>query len=320
MKNPQSWLSGPVFIIGVGRSGTSLLQSMLHAHPDISFLPETHFFRHYVARPKNRWQHECAGAEAFQSTLAEDEEYQRAGIAAEDLLTPFLNGTRDLDLAEVYARLLRLHRDRENVPVVGEKDPRLIDYLPQVQQAFPEARIVHIVRDPRDVILSRMNAGWSAGRPDWLHALTYRAQIKRGRKQGRRSFGSRYMELRYEDLLAEPEQVLRGVTKHVGVTYANAMLAFQRSAEELVHESERSWKEETIGPLLRDNTGKWRDGLSAWQVCLTERVCGQAFKWFGYERATPPVELSRMQRIVLQLAPVVGRVFEYLYATACRFR
>ena len=62
------------------------------------------------------------------------------------------------------------------------------------------------------------------------------------------------------------------------------MLAFQRSAEELVHESERSWKEETTGPLLRDNTGKWRDGLSAWQVCLTEHVCSQAFEWFGYER------------------------------------
>jgi hypothetical protein len=320
MKNPQSWLSSPVFIIGVGRSGTSLLQSMLHAHPDISFLPETHFFRHYVARPKNRWQHERAGAEPFRSTLADDQEYQRADIAAEDLLAPFLNDARRFDLSEVYARLLRLHRNRENVSVVGEKDPRLIDYLPQVQQAFPEAQILHIVRDPRDVLLSRMKADWSAGRPDWLHILTYRAQIIRGRKQGRRSFGSQYMELRYEDLLAEPARVLREVAEQVGVTYSNAMTAFQRSAEELVHESERSWKEETTGPLLRENTGKWRDRLSAWQVCLTECVCSEAFEWFGYEPAASSAELSRTQRTVLQAAPLVGRVFEHLYAVACRFR
>lgn len=309
-----------IFIVGVGRSGTSLLQSMLHAHPEVSFLPETHFFRRYVARPNNRWQHEQAGVETFRSTLADDEEYQRAGISAEVLLAPYLNGTLAFDLAETYARLLRLHRDRENVPIVGEKDPRLIDYLPEMQQAFPEARIVHIVRDPRDVLLSRMKADWSAGRPVWVHVLTYHAQIIRGRKQGRRSFGSQYMELRYEDLLAEPERMLRKVAEHVGVTYSDAMLAFQRSAEELVHESERSWKVETTGPLLRDNTGKWRKGLSAWQIRLTERVCSRAFQWFEYERAQPAMEMSRAQRTALRLTPIIGKGFEYLYALACRFR
>jgi hypothetical protein len=309
-----------VFIIGVGRSGTSLLQSMLHAHPDVAFLPETHFFRHYLARPYSRWNHERAGAKSFRSTLASDDEYQRAGIPAEELLAPFLNGTRAFNLAATYTRLLQLYRDREEVSVIGEKDPRLIDYLPQVWHVFPEARILHIIRDPRDVLLSRMKAEWSAGRPDWLHALTYRAQIRRGRKQGRRSFGTQYMEIRYEDLLAEPEQSLRKVADHVGVPYSEAMLAFQRSAEELVHESERAWKEETTGPLLRDNTGKWRKGLSDWQVRLTERVCSKAFEWFDYERAEPPVELSRAQRTALRLAPVVGTGFEYLYALACRFR
>jgi len=309
-----------VFIVGVGRSGTSLLQSMLHAHPDISFLPETHFFRNYVARLNNRWEHEKAGGEAFRSTLAKDEEYQRACISVENILSPFLDGTCTFDLAKVYTRLLRLHRDRESVAIVGEKDPRLIDYLPQVKQVFPEARILHIVRDPRDVLLSRMNADWSAGRPDWLHMLTYRAQIVRGRREGLRSFGSQYMELRYEDLLSEPERVLHEVAKHVGVAYSDAMLAFQHSAEELVHESERSWKEETTGPLLRDNTGKWRNELSDWQICLTEQVCSRALGWFGYERVSHSMNLNRTQQFVLYLAPVAGTLFEYLYAAACRFR
>jgi len=296
------------------------MQSMLHAHPEVSFLPETHFFRHYVAKPKSRWDHERAGAETFRSTLARDEEYRRADISPKKLLAPFSTGARTLDVVEAHARLLQLHRDREDVPVVGEKDPRLIDYLPQVKRAFPEARIVHVVRDPRDVLLSRMNADWSAGRPDWLHVLTYRAQIVRGRKQGRRSFRGQYMELRYEDLLADPERVLREVTDHVGVSYSDAMLDFQDSAEELVDEDERSWKEETTGPLLRDNTGKWRDGLSAWQVCLTERLCNNAFEWFGYTRAALSPELSRPQQAALRLAPAAGTVFEYLYAAACQVR
>lgn len=309
-----------VFIVGVGRSGTSLLQSMLHAHPKIAFLPETHFFRDYVARPYSSWKYKIGGPETLRSTLASDEEYQRADISEDELLAPFLNGTRALNLAAVYRRLLRLYREREEVSLIGEKDPRLIDYLPKVRQVFPEAQILHIVRDPRDVLLSRMNADWSMGRPDWLQVLTYRAQLARGRRQGRRSFGERYMELRYEDLLAEPERVLRHVTEHLGVKYSKTMLAFQRAAEELVHESERSWKEETTGPLLRDNSGKWRKGLSNWQVRLTEQVCIKAFDWFDYREAKLPREMSRLQRIALKLAPVLGNGFEYLYALACRFR
>lgn len=309
-----------VFVIGVGRSGTSLIQSMLHAHPDVAFLPETHFFRRYIARSYGRRKHENHGAEAFQSTLANDKEYQRADISTTELLDPFLKDVQPFDLPRVCTHLFQLYRNRKGANVIGEKDPRLIDYLPQVQNVFPEARILHIVRDPRDVVLSRMKADWSAGRPGWLHALTYRAQIRRGRRQGQQAFGEQYKEVRYEDLLTKPETTLRDISRHIGVEYDDAMLTFQESAEELVDESERAWKEETTGPLLRDNTGKWRKGLSDWQVRLTERVCSKAFEWFDYEQATPPMELRRAQRTALRLAPIVGTGFEYLYAVACRFR
>lgn len=312
--------STTIFIVGVGRSGTSLLQSMLHAHQGIALLPETHFFRHYIAHPCIRWRHQRDGVESFRSTLASDEEYQRADIPEEELLAPFLNEAHPFDLSVVYTRLLGLYREREQVSVIGEKDPRLIDYLPQLRHVFPEARILHIVRDPRDVLLSRINADWSAGRPDWLHMLTYRAQLARGHNQGRHSFGARYMEVRYEDLLAEPERVLRNVAKHVGFTYSDTMLAFQRSAEELVQESERAWKVETMGPLLRNNIGKWQNGLTDGQVRLTEHVCSKAFDWFEYERAEDPMELSRAQRIAVHLVQLVGTGFEYLYALICRFR
>jgi hypothetical protein len=293
---------------------------MLHAHSDVAFLPETHFFRNYLARPYSRWKYERGGPEVLRRALIEDEEYQRAEIPVDDLVFPFLKGDRPYDLNAVYTRLLRLYREREHVHVVGEKDPRLIDYLPQLKQAFPEAQILHIVRDPRDVLLSRLNADWSAGRPDWLHVLTSGAQLVRGHEQGRRCYGRQYMELCYEDLISNPERMLRKVTEHLDVTYSDQMLDFQRSAEELVDESERGWKEETTGPLLRDNTGKWRKGLSEWQVRLTERMCTKTFEWFDYEKKEPTGELDETQRAALRLTPVIGIGFRYLYALLCHFR
>lgn len=309
-----------IFIVGVGRSGTSLLQSMLHAHPNISFLPEIHFFRRYIASTYSRFKYEKLGVKKFQSKIADDNEFERAGMSANNVLEPFMDGGQKFDLVRVYNRLLNLYRARKGVDAVGVKDPRLIDYLPQVKQAFPGANILHIIRDPRDVVLSRMNANWSAGRPDWLHALTYRAQIKRGHTIGGRLFGAQYMEVHYEELLAEPERILQDLAEHLGVPYSNDMLAFQSSAEELVHESEYSWKKETMGPLLRDNSGKWREGLSGWQVCLTEQICNKAFECFGYERATCPKELSYTQKFFLQLFSIGRIIFDKLYPAVIRVR
>jgi hypothetical protein len=249
-----------------------------------------------------------------------DDDFQRVDISSNDIYTLCSNNRGAFSVVDVYIRLLRLYKDREEASIVGEKDPRLVDYIPKLKEIFPEAKIVHIVRDPRDVLLSRKNADWSAARPDWLQVLTYRAQIKRGRKQGRRFFGSNYEELRYEDLLSAPEKTLQKLSEHIGVPYSDAMLAFQSSAEELVHENEHSWKKETTGPLLRDNTGKWRKGLTPWQVCLIEWVCNEAFDWFGYERAALIEEVTPARRAALRLAPLASTIFEYLYAVACRFR
>lgn len=293
---------------------------MLHSHDDISFLPEIHFLRKYLALPFSYWSYVTAGVHVFRRILNTDEQFERVGIPIEEVLAPFMKGARSFDPVEVYTRLLRLYCIKEDVKIVGVKDPRLIDYLPSLKQLFPQARILHIVRDPRDVVLSRMNVNWSSGRPAWMHVFTYRAQVTRGREHGGMSFGEQYMEVRYEDLIMEPEATLRTIAKHVGLEYSDDMLAFQKSAEDLVHENERAWKEETTGPLLRDNMNKWQDGLSDCQIVLTEKVCSKAFDWFGYERVQQQLGRRRTQWILLQLAPVMGKGFEYAYSVVSRFR
>jgi hypothetical protein len=128
------------------------------------------------------------------------------------------------------------------------------------------------------------------------------------------------MEIRYEDLVTRPEETLQVVAEHVGVGYTDDMLAFQESAEALVGEKERDWKEETTGPLLQNNTEKWRGRLSPWQIRLTERVCAPAFDWFGYETAEEDIGPSRAWEYLLRTAPFTGKGFEYAYSIARHFR
>jgi Sulfotransferase family len=296
-------LERPVFIIGVGRSGTSLLQSMLNAHPELAFTPETHFFRRYVADDIARAHLENAGAKVFAEQLALDTDFARAEVSIESLLT----GSAPLDLLEVFRQLLGSCATGEGKHRVGDKDPRNIDYLPALARAFPAGYVLHVIRDPRDVLLSRTKAAWSATRPWWSHPLIYREQLRRGRQLGAELFGERYLEVRYEALISDAESALREVCELVELDWSPAMLDFGASAAKLVDPRELSWKKETLGPLLSGNAGKWREGLSDVQVRYTEQVCAEAFDELGYERSNEP------SLVMNSLAPILRAAASFAY-------
>ena len=293
----------PVVICGVGRSGTSLLQSMLNAHPELCFPPETHFFRRYVATARVRRRWERLGATALQAVLDSDEDFLRAGLDAESLLRP--ESGRGLNTARVFRRLLKRVAARAGKSRVGDKDPRSLDHLAAWKREFPAARVVHVIRDPRDVLLSRTKAAWSAGRPWWAHVMICKEQLRRGRKLGRQLFGEAYLEVRYERLIADPDAVLRRICEHIDVSFDACMLEFGESAKQLVDGREMSWKKETLGPLLSNNMEKWRTELSGFQVRMTERVVRECFHDLGYVEDQARAALSISEHLALGCAPLL---------------
>ncbi len=267
----------PLFVCGVGRSGTSLLQSLLNAHSQLAFPPETHFFRrHVIGRGAATWR--ASTLDERRSRLALDLDLARAGALVEELAAHAEPG-------QAFRALLSSVAASEGKPRVGDKDPRNIDVLPQLAQEFPAAVLLHIVRDPRDVLASRMQAAWSAQRPWWIHPLLYAAQLRRGSDEGRRAFGARYLEVHYEALLAAPEAELRRICDHAQLPFEPSMLEFAASARRLVAPDEHAWKKETLGPLLTGNAGKWSASLTPFQVAYCESASSIAFERFGYERA-----------------------------------
>ena len=267
----------PLLVCGVGRSGTSLLQSMLNAHSQLAFPPETHFFRrHVLGQGAAVWR--ASSVDERRARLALDLDLARAGLDVDALARCAAPG-------QAFRALLAAVAAAEGKPRVGDKDPRNIDVLPALAREFPAAVLVHIVRDPRDVLASRMKAAWSAHRPWWVHPLIYAEQLRRGCAEGRRSFGERYLEVRYESLLAAPEAELRRVCERAELPFEPGMLDFAASARRLVAPGEHAWKKETLGPLLSGNTGKWSASLSPFQVAYCESASAIAFERFGYERA-----------------------------------
>ena len=308
-----------VFVVGVGRSGTSLLQSMINAHGEVCFPPETGAFRSWVGRGELV---RADGPEALTARLAADAKIGRLGLDGRELREAVDAALARPDFAvALYERLLAAYVARQGGATwTGDKDPRLVEYLPVVRRVYPDARILHIVRDPRDVLASKMKAEWSANRLVARHVFATRVQLAIGRREGPRLFGPRYMELKYEELIARPEPVLRGVCDHLGVAFDPRMLEFAESSRALVAEDEMQWKKETLGPLLSGNRGKWRSSLTPWQAALTERVCREAFDACGYERSDSAAGLSTCRRTALVAAPVAFAALEWVYRCCRRWK
>jgi hypothetical protein len=284
-----------LFILGVGRSGTSLLQSMFAAHPSMAYMPESSFLRRYVANGVLAGIYISEGEGGVFRALEEDKSFSRLQVNSLELIRKALTSDELLDLA-IYRQMMQMY-NVETQPWVGDKDPRLIEFVPLVSSFCPTAKVINIIRDPRDVLLSKKKAAWSRAGHVWKHVFANRVQLKLGCVSGISYFGANYHEVVYEELIAAPEEVLSCLCEAIGLPFDKAMLTFGDAARKLVADNEVSWKKETFGPVLTENKEKWRTGLTPREIVLTELCCKQAFQIGNYLRAARTKKLSLCDRI-----------------------
>lgn len=290
-----------IFILGVGRSGTSLMQSILGTHSEIVFLPETAFIRRFIAASKFKRTLLKNGIPRFQDLLKEDHMLNRLDP---DLLYQVVSRFQHCSAdscfkLKIYNDLISHYLYLSRKLHIGDKDPRLVEYLPLIRQLWPSALVVHMLRDPRDVLASKKKADWSKNRHWLLHVFANRVQSYMGRTQGRMLFGKKYFEVIYEKVLADPAKELRKLCEVLGVQFEPAMLSYEQTSRKLVANDEMDWKKETLGPILKNNSGKWKEQLNPMEVALTELVCGHAFAAGGYERSHAIHKLSFGRRLIV---------------------
>jgi len=273
---------------------------MFAAHPLVSMLPETGFLRRYCLADNNYNRSDSTGDSsetvgALMQLWDGDERLQRLPricweVAARHVAAKGFPARRQL--VGLYRELLgsavaECLVDRPNgaVPIYsGDKDPRLVEYVSVLFRFFPGGHVIHIVRDPRDVLLSKMRAQWSRDRHWFFHVLIGRIHLDFGSVIAPDLFRDRYHVVRYEDLIGDPEGTLQGLVDEIGLPFDPAMLSFSAAASRLGGGKTEEWKKETLGPLLSDNSEKWRRGLTPLQIRCVEYASGRWMNRFGYQR------------------------------------
>jgi Sulfotransferase family len=290
----------PIFVLGCPRSGTTLLQLMLHAHPRIAIPPETRFLLTCYA---SRNSFGDLRAEPARRALAESIVGKRQtlfydlGLDAAEITEEIVSGPPTLGSA--LGTVFAAYAQRFGKPRWGDKRPGYYDYIPALLRLFPQAQIVHLIRDGRDCVASLMEMPWF--KQDIYAAIaTWVEAIDRGRWAARRLPGDTYVELRYEHLAANPAAGLTALCGFLGEDFDAAMTEPYKLADVAVPKR-AAWHAGTHQQVSPARSGSWQNRLEPWQIALCEAVMGRRLRALGYELSgdgrVPPAHLARYARV-----------------------
>jgi hypothetical protein len=252
----------PFFIVGSGRSGTTLLRRMLQAHPDVHIPPETavlgrviKLYRQSRGRPWEDIVHLVLGTFEFHADFGAFE-MELGPLARELVQIP----RRERSLARILDGFYRYHaRTQGRAPRTwGDKSPINTLFLERIHRVFPDMATIHILRDGGDVVQSFVSTGVIPSIDDaadrWVTA------VRCAQHYGRR-YPERYLEVRYETLVAEPEATIRRVCAHLGLSFVPEMLASEKLAATLGDVPRLAHHEAVGRPVSADAVGKGRRTL-----------------------------------------------------------
>lgn len=287
-----------LFVVGNSRSGTTMLGRVLNGSSHIHTFGELHFFEHQVdaktVRERTKWDIErllrllerllTSSREGFFAPIQEG----RYSPEAQDIL----DRLDHRDPLSVYRKFLFHEAHRKGKTIPCEQTPRYLFFLEEILAAFPDARVIIMVRDPRDVLISQKNKwkrrflgakaipvreairAWANYHP----YLIARLWSSCTHQAARFKTDSRVMALRFEDLLESPEQTVRALAEFIGVPFETEMLQVPH-----VGSSTGMDKPEQLG-INPTRAGGWQQGgLSHHELSICEWVARREMLKQGYE-------------------------------------
>lgn len=291
---PQPAPFQPVFIVGCERSGTTLLAVLLGRHSQLAITPETHFCFKFARR---RSSHDAA-LDAF---------YRWQRTAALNLDRPTLAARFALlapTPANLFQSALETFAAHHHKPRVGEKTPFHLFHVPTLLSWYPQAKVVCIVRDGRDVVLSILRAPWTPHQMIREHCRRWLQAVDFGEFLLRR-YPQNVTSITYEDLVRNPQSTLADVDAFLDLPFEPTQLDLNRPTS-VIPPEERAWKALADGSLDPTRIGDYARRATPAHLRIMNSLLAKTLRRLGYPATSSPP------------APLFTRGFDTLANTACR--
>jgi hypothetical protein len=271
-------VAGPVFVAGLERTGTSLLYALLASHPNIAMTRRTNWWSFFYGRYGDLG--DDRNLERCLATMARYRRHRKLEPDFERLRADFVAGPRTY--GRLFALLEEQHARRLGRPRWGDKSLNTERYASRVFEDFPDATILHMVRDPRDRYASVVRR-WQGGiggagtaTAAWLESMA------RGEANARR-WPERYLLVRYEDLAARPVEVTEALCRFIGEPFVPSMLEM-RGAEAFREGGNSSYGSLPEGTISTASIGRFRSVLTSSDIAFIDGMAGSAMERHSYAR------------------------------------
>ena len=281
LDNWETLESGLFFIIGTGRCGTTLLQSMLSEHSQILVPLEVGFF--------TNWE----PAIHFSDPLLENEvdEYLRyctqywwwpaLSIDSEAFCEVVRGGVRSA--RSIFLWLLGQLSAGSGKVKIGEKTIGNWRKVGRILELFPQAKFIHIYREPRDVVVSLQEQVWWRASATIPTAMYCRQVLRELKSLEQQIDKKQFLRVQYELLVRKPEQELSRICVFLGSKFESRMLRFDQRSQRGYVDAEAEWKDLTLKPLTTERIGRYREQLKPREIWLVEQLLGELLREYGYE-------------------------------------
>lgn len=254
---------------------------MLDRHPDVAIPDESYFIPQLADRHRGE-----VDLDRFVDDLRRLQTLVDWGVTADEVRARLRPGLSAGDAISAVYETYAADRGKSRW---GDKTPLYMQHLALLERLFPDALFLHLVRDGRDAAVSFrampagvVTEGWAHPRSIGDFAAQWRTEIRAARRLGERVGQAHYLELRYEDLVADPDRELGRACAFAGLTFDPAMLRYAGEVDVSAKPHQQSLTRPPT-PGLRD----WRRELSPEEVGAFEAVAGDLLADLGYEVSSP---------------------------------
>lgn len=269
--------SGPIYLAGIERSGTSLMYALLATHPNIAMTRRTNLWTYFY----NRYG-DLSNKENLDRCLGLMAQYKRLrviNIDVERVRREFAKGEKS------YRRLFSLieghFAEAQGKSRWGDKSLNTERFTDHIFKEFPNARIIHMMRDPRDRYASAKTR-WADMKGRAGAGVAMWAESARLAERFQKLYPDRYMVVRYEDLTSDTERTLRKVCAFLGEQYSPDMLTMSGAPSHRNKGSNSSYGKREVGVISTDSIARYRQVLLPQDIKFIEDFNGRDMLKFGY--------------------------------------
>jgi hypothetical protein len=281
----------PLLILGVRRSGTTLLRVMLDRHSELAVPDESYFVPQIADRHLRRVE-----VEPFVDDLRRIDTLAEWGVPLDKVEARLHDG---MPVGAAIGTVYAVYAEEQGKRRWGDKTPMYMQNLRLLERLFPDALYLHLIRDGRDAATSFLSMPPGIVTENWMHprdpagfACQWRTEVRAARRLGRRVGRDRYLEVRYEDLVEDVEGTLQAICGFARLPYEPGLADYAGNVDVSAKPHQTSLTRPPT-PGLRD----WHTQMSPDDVGAFDRVAGDLLGELGYETHEAPDALGRLRLV-----------------------